>query len=129
MNTQDDTRPIRTISETRHGVRNDIITDGTHYYPLSPTWKSEAWFHASMWDPGVCFENNSLKNFVNELQRRQYTEVANALYSYCYWTLVNVYLTATNPPPINAKVKKTLDDEITHFKIIWETWRKENPTL
>ena len=129
MHDQYDARPLRIIVETRNGIPNDIVTDGTHYYPISHTWKDDAWFHASMWDTGVCYQHSHLTDFADELRRLHHTNVANALYSYCHWTLVQVYLTVTNPSPINAAFLHTLTEEIKHYEIIWETWKDNNPTL
>ena len=126
MHIPDDTRLVRTILETRHGIQNDIIMDGTHYYPLSPSWQSDAWFHVSLWDPGVCHVINGLQNNETELRRLGYTTIADIISSYCHWLLVHVYLTATNPPPINAAVLRTLSAEIDYQETIWDTWRQRN---
>ena len=129
MHTHDDTRPLRTITETRNGIPNDVVTDGTHYYPMAPTWESDAWFHAEMWDTGVCYEHEYLMDAAAELRRLQHTDIANTLHHYCHWSLVHVYLTAANPPPVNAAFLRKLTQEIEHYKHSWTKWRNENPAL
>ena len=129
MHTHDDTRPLRTITETRNGIPNDVVTDGTHYYPMAPTWESDAWFHAERWDTGVCYEHEYLMDAAAELRRLQHTDIANTLYHYCHWSLVHVYLTTANLPPVNAAFLRKLTQEIEHYEHSWTNWRNENPAL
>ena len=75
-----------------------------------------------MWDPDVCQVINGLQNNETELRRLGYTTIADVISSYCHWILVHVYLTATNPPPINAAVLRTVSAEIEYQENIWDTW-------
>ena len=64
-----------------------------------------------------------------ELRRLQHTDIANTLHHYCHWSLVHVYLTAANPPPVNAAFLRKLTQEIEHYEHSWTKWRNENPAL